>query len=68
MSFRHRNASLFTEALAIIAQGTADSPGSGTVTNPYSSPAILAGDASAVPTGPYVRSGSDKGNWTQQVF
>ena len=55
----------FTEALAIIAQGTAESPGSGTVTSPYSSPAILAGDADAVPTGPYVRSGTDKGNWTQ---
>ena len=57
--------SYFAEALALIAQGTADNPGSGTVTSPYSSPAILAGDATAVPTGPYVRSGSDKGNWTQ---
>tara|TARA_B100001248_G_scaffold115151_1_gene86191 strand:- start:1280 stop:4441 length:3162 start_codon:yes stop_codon:yes gene_type:complete len=56
----------FSEALTLIATGTAENPASGTVTSPYSSPAILGGDASAVPTGPYVRAGADKGQWTQQ--
>ena len=34
--------------------------------NPFTSPAKLAGDANAVPTGNYVRSGDRKGEWTQE--
>ena len=44
-------------ALALISQGTADNPASGTVPSPYTSPANTGGDSNAVPTGPYVRSG-----------
>ena len=41
-------------------------PASGNVTNPYTSPAKLGGDASAIQTGNYVRSGDRKGDWTQE--
>ena len=56
----------FDEALALIATGTAESPATGNVTNPYTSPAKLGGDATAIQTGPYVRSGDRKGDWTQE--
>ena len=56
----------FNEALALIAQGTEDSPASGDITSPYTGPALAGGDVSALPTGPYVRSGADKGYWTQE--
>ena len=56
----------FNGALALISQGTADNPAEGTVPSPHSGRKILEGNSSAVPTGPYVRSGTDKGNWTQQ--
>ena len=56
----------FNEALALIAQGTADSPATGDISSPYTSPALAGGDTTALPTGPYVRSGTDKGYWTQE--
>ena len=56
----------FDEALALIATGTEDNPATGNVTNPYTSPAKLGGDTDAIQTGPYVRSGDRKGDWTQQ--
>ncbi len=57
----------FNEALALIATGTENSPATGTLSNnPYSSPALAGGDTSALPTGPYVRAGADKGYWTQE--
>ena len=56
----------FDAALEIIAQGSEDSPGTGVLANPFTSPAILAGDADSVPTGNYVRSGDNKGQWTQE--
>ncbi len=56
----------FNEALALIATGTEQSPAQGDITSPYTGPALAGGDTSALPTGPYVRSGSEKGNWTQE--
>ena len=56
----------FDEALALIATGTEDNPASGILDSPYTGVAQLAGDADAVPAGPYVRSGDRKGDWTQQ--
>ena len=58
----------FDEALALIATGTAESPATGNVTNPYTSPAKLGGDASAIQTGPYVRSGDRKGTGLKKAF
>jgi hypothetical protein len=58
-------AAYYNGALTLISQGTEDSPAQGTVPSPYTGRKILEGDSSAVPTGPYSRSGSDKGNWTQ---
>ena len=57
----------FDEALALIATGTAESSATGNVTNPYTSPAKLGGDASAIQTGPYVRSGK-KGIRLKKAF
>ena len=56
----------FNEALTLIATGTEQSPAQGDITSPYTGPALAGGDTSALPTGPYVRSGSEKGNWTQE--
>ena len=56
----------FNEALTLIAQGTADSPATGDVSSPYTGPALAGGDSTALPTGPYVRAGTDKGYWTQE--
>jgi hypothetical protein len=55
----------FNAALTLINAGTADNPGQGDVPTPYTSPAIIAG-TDTLPTGPYVRAGTDKGNWTQE--
>ena len=57
----------FNEALALIAQGTADSPATGDISSPYTSPALAGGDTTALPTGPYII-GTDKGYWTQEAF
>ena len=54
----------FNAALTLINAGTADNPGQGTVPSPYTSPAIIAGTGD-LPTGPYVRAGGRKGDWTQ---
>ena len=59
-------AAYYNGALTLISQGTADSPAEGIVPSPYTGRKILEGDSSAVPTGPYKRSGADKGYWTQQ--
>lgn len=60
----------FDAALAVIATGTEEAPGTAqgdsALANPFTSPAKLAGDATAVPTGNYVRSGERKGEWTQE--
>ncbi len=55
----------FDSALALISAATEDNPAQGTVPSPHTGPALAGGDSSALPTGPYVRSGNDKGYWTQ---